>query len=91
LNLPNPKRAQPEGLELAYVDQHDISEATFSAMLQSGGMTALQYYGCWSIWRTENGFSGELLQYRQITESFTDAPLPTALETALYWASECYG
>lgn len=91
LGLPAPKSAKPRGTKLVEVDEEDLSPETLRAGLLQGGLTASMYYGCWHIWKTAAGFSGELFQYHQITERFADLPLEEAVEQAAEWGSACYG
>lgn len=91
LGLPAPERRCPADAKLQRVGEDEISENILRAGLEGGGLTASMYYGCWDIWRTESGFSGELLQYRSVTDQFTDAPIEQALEKAAEWAAGCCG
>ena len=89
LDKPIPETSQPEGLKL--LDDEKYSEDGVRSDLESGGLTAAQYYGCWSIWQTPSGYSGELIQYRSVTDRISDAPIDEAIEKAMEWASSCYG
>ena len=91
LNKEPPQSKLPDGAKLESVDELDTTEATLRKGLESGGLRASMYYGCWKIWRTERGYSGELLQYRSVTDEFSDVTLADALEKASEWASGCDG
>lgn len=91
LNIPAPKTSRPDGFKGESVEEFEWTEETLRAGLEKGGLDASMYYGCWNIWKTENGYSGELLQYRNITDSFTDQSVEYALEKAQEWASGCQG
>jgi hypothetical protein len=91
LNITPPKSLCPPDTVLVDVDEEDLSDGTLRAGLEAGGLSASMYYGVWKIWRTAAGFSGQLMQYRSVTDSFTDRPLDEALEKALEWAGGCYG
>lgn len=91
LGIKAPDRRCPADAKLQRVGEDEISENILRAGLEAGGLTASMYYGCWDIWRTESGFSGELLQYRSVTDQFTDAPIEQALEKAVEWAAGCCG
>lgn len=91
LDLPTPKQEVPSKAKLQHVDEDDIQEDTLRKGLLIGGLSASMYYGCWSIWGTDNGYSGELLQYRSVTDKFKNESLKIALEKALEWAQGCRG
>ena len=91
LGIAPPKSACPPDAALTDVDEDDLSRGTLRAGLEAGGLDASMYYGVWKIWRTAAGFSGELMQYRSVTDSFTDQPIDKALEKAEEWAGGCYG
>lgn len=89
MTKPAPISKVPDGLALAEVEEGDWSEEALSSGLERGGLTASMYYGCWSIWKTGEAFSGELLQYRSITDAFEGQSLEFALDKAIEWASGC--
>lgn len=91
LDLPVPTSGCPKGAVLASVDEEDLSEETLRQGLEAGGLAAAMYYGCWKVWKTDAGFSGELMQYRSVTDDFEDLPLDEALERASEWGYACYG
>lgn len=91
LNIPAPKTSRPDGFKGEHVEEFGWSEETLRDGLEKGGLDASMYYGCWAIWKTEKGYSGELLQYRNITDSFTDKDQDFALEKSQEWASGCQG
>lgn len=91
LGITPPKSRRPADATLQNVDEEDLSDGTLRAGLEAGGLRASMYYGCWSIWRTDAGFSGALMQYRAVTDEFSDVPLERALERAFEWGAACYG
>jgi hypothetical protein len=91
LNMPKPVSKCPDRDKLTGIDQEDWTEEAMKTGLETGGICASQYYGVWKIWKTERGFSGELMQYRAVTDEFTDQPIETALEKAEEWIEGCYG
>lgn len=91
LDMPKPTSKCPDRAALAEIEQEDYTEESLRAGLESGGIAASQYYGVWKIWKTESGFSGELLQYRAVTDEFTDISLDDALDKAEEWLEGCYG
>lgn len=91
LNRPSPTSRKPKDAVLAEVDEDDLSEATLLAGFAAGGLNASMYYGCWRVWKTPVGFSGELMQYRTCTDAFDDLPLAEAFAKAREWAAACYG
>jgi hypothetical protein len=91
LNRPVPKTSCPEGFSGERVDEYEWSEESLLDWLEKSGLEASMYYGCWNIWKTEKGYSGELRQYRTITEAFTDQDTAYALDKAQEWASGCQG
>jgi len=86
-----PRTKCPDASKLVDVDEEDLSEKTLRAGLEQGGLEAPMYYGCWRIWKTDSEFSGELMQYRAMTEHFADLPIDEALEKAMEWGAACYG
>lgn len=91
LNIKPPASDRPSGVDLALVEEGEWSEESLRTGLENGGLNASMYYGCWSIWKTENGYSGELMQYRAVTGKFQGYSLEDALEKAEEWASGCEG
>jgi len=91
LDRPRPKTARPDNFIGEDVLEFEWTEYSLKAGLEKGGLSASMYYGCWEIWKTEKDYSGELLQYRNITDSFTDQGVEFALEKAKEWASGCEG
>lgn len=91
LDRPSPRSGCPDDAVLADVDEGDTAPEKLREGLEAGGLTASMYYGCWKIWKTAGGFSGELMQYRNCTDSFQDGPLEEAIERAESWASTCFG
>ncbi len=90
LSKPTPNSNVPADANLKDVG-NDWSEESVREGLGSGGIKASMYYGCWSIWKAHESFSGELMQYRSITDHFEDVSFDVALEKALFWAEECNG
>jgi len=91
LNLPLPQTRRKNSAGLIEVDQDEYTEESLRGGLEAVGLCASQYYGCWRIWKTDTGYSGELLQYRVVTEEFTDKDIEFALEKAEEWVAGCYG
>lgn len=89
LDLTPPDTAMPNNAILNEVDENNYTDDELEEGLINGGLKASMYYGCWAIWNGQNGYSGELLQYREITEFFEDQPLNIALAKARCWAREC--
>jgi hypothetical protein len=89
LNRSMPTSHCPDDAQLQDVDE-DHPEA-FRSGLEAGGLKASMYYGCWSIWKTDQGYSGELFQYRSCTEAFANQSIEHALEKAHEWYEGCYG
>ena len=89
MERPMVKLRRPSGASLQRVDEEEWSEECLRDGLDSGGLVAWMYYGAWSIWRDGSGYSGELHQYRQLTDSFEVQPLEFALEKAIEWAKGC--
>lgn len=77
-----PESKCPADAKLESVDEEGFSEEKARAGLEAGGLTASMYYGCWSIWKTDVGFSGELMQYRNVTDRLQNATLDEAVEKA---------
>lgn len=69
-DLPKPKTSDPKISRWDLVRDNTCDREFLRAGLEKGGLKASMYCGIWKIWKTEKGFSGELLQYRVITESF---------------------
>lgn len=86
--LPDPV---PPDATLVSVSEDNCTEPELRDALESGGIRASMYYGCFQIWRTESGFSGELHQYRAVTGRFDNEPLEIALQTAVERAGGCWG
>ena len=61
------------------------------ALERGMGLHALMFYGSWIIWPDGDAFSGELVQYRAMTDSFQKRPIAEALEKAAAWFRVCYG
>jgi len=91
LGIAPPKTRCPDPGALVGVDEEDLREETLLAGLNAGGLDAPMYYGCWRIWKTATGFSGELMQYRAMTDQFADAAIEFALQKAQEWGAACYG
>lgn len=91
LDRPMPRSSRPVDSVLASVDEDDAGEEKLRKGLEAGGLSASMYYGCWAIWKTTEGFSGELMQYRNCTDSFRDQPMEVALEKAEEWFLVSYG
>lgn len=89
LDRPKPKSSVPENFKGEEVKEYKWDEESLQKGLLKGGLTALMYYGCWDIWKTQNGFSGELMQYRKVTDTFHDQNLKFALKKAEEWAMGC--
>jgi hypothetical protein len=86
-----PPDACPKDANLASVNEDDLSEATLRRGLESGGLDALMYYGCWQIWKSGDAFDGELLQYRSVADQFRGLSIDDALDKAMEWGGACYG
>lgn len=91
LDMPKPISKCSDRSTLVEIEQENYDEVSLRAGLESGGIRASQYYGVWNIWKTPGGYSGELFQYRVVTEEFADQPIEFALEKAECWLEECYG
>lgn len=91
LSMPNPVSKCPDRSKLIEIEQEESTEESLRAGLEAGGIRSCQYYGVWKIWKAEQGFSGELMQYRVVTEEFTDQSIEFALEKAEDWVMGCYG
>jgi hypothetical protein len=91
LGLPIPETKAPP-IEYEKIDDFDHSlEDIAEALKSTNGIEASQYYGCWRIWKTEKGFSGELLQYRSVTDEFEGLSFEEALDKAEEWFRDCCG
>lgn len=91
LDINAPESKCPENAKKTSVEEFEWSEDTLLEGLKGGGLTGCIYYGCWDIWKTDKGFSGELMQYRSCTDEFKDKDINFALEKAQEWASGCQG
>lgn len=91
LGIDAPKSKCPDSAALTDVYDCEWTVDELRTGLQAGGLSGAMYYGCWTIWKTEAGYSGELFQYRAVTDSFVDASLDAALEKAEEWAENCQG
>ena len=90
LDRPAPDTACPKNFDRQRVNYEWTEESLWSG-LEKGGLSATMCYGCWKIWKTEKGYSGELLQYRKITDSFSDDTIEYAFKKAQEWAIGCNG
>lgn len=90
LEKPAPISNAPSDVKLADIT-YDWTEESIREGIEKGGVTASMYYGCWKVWKTEEFYNGELLQYRSITDSFENATIEEALEKAVEWANSCDG
>jgi len=86
-----PKSMCPVDAVLAEVDESQFDDDSLRAGLIAGGLEASMYYGVWKIWKDGDGFSGELMQYRVVTETLAKVSLADAVEHAYEWATNCYG
>lgn len=91
LNRAAPDSRVPKDAVLQDVDDEDGSEESIRKALLAGGISAPMYYGVWKIWKDGDGYSGQLMQYRNETGRFDKVTLDEAVETALEWWSTCYG
>lgn len=83
-----PKSKQPAGLILASVAAEDSREDILAG-LANDGIQGNDYYGVWRIWKEGDKYSGELLQYREMTDSFCDASISEAANFAQEWMEVC--
>ena len=91
LNRPIPKSSLPADAKLTSVQEEDFNEKKARDGLLAGGLHAAMYYGCWSIWKDGDRYSGELMQYRNVTDRLEQASLDEAVEKAEEWFSVSYG
>lgn len=91
LNNTIPQVSCPKDFNGDMVEEFNWTKKSLKTGLENGGLSAHMNYGCWDIWKTENGYSGELLQYRDVTDKFTDKSIKYALAKAQEWASGCEG
>lgn len=89
--IPPPSKVPPNFVG-QIVEEWEWTQDQLRAGLESGGLDAYMYYGCWHIWRTEeNRYSGQLMQYRLVTEEFHGLSLEDALAEAIDWGTACQG
>jgi hypothetical protein len=91
LNKPAPRTGRPQNVEFASVYEDEWTRQSLEDGLQAGGVEGAFYYGCWAGWKTESGYSGELLQYRSVTDSFENVDLDEAVSKLGLWAVRCTG
>jgi hypothetical protein len=89
LHAPMPRTRDPDEFYGVAVDQYKWSETKLREGLNAGGLDAAMFYGCWRIWETDIGYSGQLLQYHKETDHFEDKDYQFALSKALEWADGC--
>ncbi len=88
LFTPAPDLKAPTDVEYSEIEGPD--EDRIRGFLAAGkNVEGSMCYDCWSVWKTEGGWSGELAQYRSVTESFENVDTDTAVATAYEWACEC--
>lgn len=88
MNMPAPETRVPEGIDLhdLYLDENEIIPKYIKDLLAKGdGVEAAQDYGCWAVWKVNDGYDGELMQYRRITEGFCNRSLDEAADRAYTW------
>ena len=90
LGIKPPKSKAPENIEFTEVGD-SIDRDELENAIKSGGICANAYYGCWKIWGSADGYSGELFQYRAITDQFKNQPFDFASAKAIEWAIGCCG
>lgn len=66
-------------------DEGTLTVERFRDLLEAGGIESSQYYGCWAICKADDGYVGELLQYRRRTEEFHCYSLDDAAVQAMKW------
>lgn len=91
LERPPPRSSCPEGVSLVDAEEGSVDRDAHRKGLEAGGLSGSMYYGCWTIWKTDAGFSGELMQYRNCTGHFENVPLETALDYAEEWTNVSSG
>jgi len=89
LDKPAVRGCRPKDFEGIEIDEDEWTEDALLNGLKEGGLSTSMYYGCWDIWKTEQGFSGELFQCREISESFIDKDADYAFEKAKGWTRDC--
>lgn len=91
LNRTAPESRMPADAILQSLDEEDASEEKIREMLLAGGIRASMYYGVWKIWKDGDGYSGQLMQYRNETGRLDRVSLDEAVNTAQEWHGVCYG
>lgn len=102
LNIKPPKSDAPDDDSIKYFkaeycdvpegfDGEDRDDNFKIALERNMGIKGCMYYGVWRIWPTEKGFSGELIQYRSITDNIKDVSLDDAVNQATEWYRDCNG
>ena len=90
LNISPPDTKHPEINYIDY-DELEYDSDKIHECLKINGVEGCMYYGVWKVWPDEKGFSGELLQYRSITDEFTGVSIDVAVEKCIEWAGVCEG
>ena len=67
------------------LDDEEINIDYIKVLLEKGGIQSSQDYGCWAICKTDDGYIGELMQYRARTEEFHGYSLDDATKQAYTW------
>jgi hypothetical protein len=91
LNKKPPATRTPDDATMETVEEGEWNQESLRSGLEKGGLEASMYYGRWSIWKVGDTFSGELMQYRSVTDAFDGATPDEALEKAEQWAEACSG
>jgi hypothetical protein len=91
LRRPGLRSKCPADAKLTNVDEEKTDAETLRAGLSAGGLNASMYYGLWRIWKADTGYDGELMQYRNLTDTLQGATIEQAIEKAQEWAEACYG
>lgn len=90
LNITPTESKTPEYVEFYQMpycdDDNPLSLEDIERLLRENlGIESAQYYGCWKIWKDDDGFHGELMQYRRMTEDFHGESLDYAADKAYTW------
>src|SRR3954464_793433 len=86
-----PKSKIPKKIDLVEIDESEGLEVIRSKLEKEAGVSVSMYYGCWAIWRTEQGYFGELYQYYSRTDEFDEFDLDAAVAKAEEWFLTCNG
>lgn len=89
LDIEAPPAAHPKDIDYEEVEEREWSADSLSNAIKRGGLHGCMYFGIWWIWKSPGGYSGELFQYRLVTDHFEDESEEFALNKSIEWASGC--